>query len=53
MHGDGYFGIRAIAQGLLERQDDWHKIHEGQRTYSEIFGKKNTNSYDLAARGGI
>ena len=50
MHGDGNCGFRAIAHGLFERQEDWHKIREDLLTYLEIFGENNTNSYTLAAR---
>ena len=49
MHGDGNCGFRAIAHGLLERQEDWHKIREDPLTYLEIFGENNNNSYALAA----
>ena len=49
MHGDGNCGFRAIAHGLFERQQNWHKNHEDLLTYLVILCENNNNWYALAA----
>ena len=39
MHGDGNCGFRAIAHGLFERQEDWHKIRGDLLTHLKSFGQ--------------